>query len=142
MLGRACTVVGRPYRAIQFFEQSIEESDDSDNRSSGAFFGIDAALQAKDIVTAARYSTLTANWMAGRADFEGVTGKRFVYDWVIGRTFRLIAEGIGSDGFEVRLDQVIERMTTDSDSSAPESLFHECIGIPTNGGHIWGVVRS
>ena len=127
MLGRVCTVVGRPFRAIEFFEQSIDESHDSDNRSSGAFFGIDAALQAKHIVTAARYSTLTANWMAGQADFEGVKGKRFVYDWVLGRTFRLIAEGIGSHSFDVRLDQVIERVTTDSKSSAPELLFQECI---------------
>lgn len=127
MLGRACTVVGRPFRAIQFFEQSIEESHDSESRSSGAFFGIDAALQAKHFVKAARYSILTANWMARQADFEGVKGKRFVYDWVIGRAFRLIAEGIGSHGFDIRLEQVIERVTTDSKSSAPESLLQECL---------------
>ncbi len=114
MLGRVCTVVGRPYRAIFYFNASILASRDDENRASGAFFGIDAAIEAQEMVVASQYATLSSSWMLNR--WEGMEQKAhsFVYDFLIGRTFRIISKQIGVASFDERLGESINqvRLTT------------------------------
>ena len=47
MLGRVCTAVGRPHRAMHSFDAAIKLSSEDENQYSVAFIGIEAALLAK-----------------------------------------------------------------------------------------------
>ncbi len=127
MLGRVCQAVGRPYRSIQFFELAIKQSTSPDHRSSSAFFGVDAALDVKEIVFASKYAVLMAAYLFGQVGFSSPTGRAFLLDHILGRVFRVITEQIGTPNFEHRLRKSIQVVDQETQKSEPEELFYECL---------------
>jgi hypothetical protein len=79
MLGRVCQAVGRPYRSIQFFELAIKQSTSPDHRSSSAFFGVDAALDVKEIVFASKYAVLMAAYLFQQSNGSSIFTRP--YSW-------------------------------------------------------------
>jgi len=127
MLGRVCTAVGRPHRAIRYFDKAITLSRDDENRCSVAFFGIEAALLAKDLPNACRYATLTSKWMWKRSNLESEKNHAYVYDMLFGRVFRLAVEFIGKDEFNKLLDAGIALIQSVPDLGPPEQFFCSCL---------------
>ena len=127
LLGRVCTAVGRPHRAIRYFDSAITLSRDDENQSSVAIFGIEAALLAKDLPNACRYATLTSKWMWKRSDLESAKNREFVYDMLFGRVFRLAVEFIGQNDFSKLLDAGVALIQSVPNLGAAEQFFCNCL---------------
>jgi len=127
MLSRVCDAAGRPHRAIVYSEQAIAESANLENRSSAAFFGIDAALAAKNIVATSKYAVLTSAYLQGRAIPASQQSKAFLLDYTLGRAFRMVVEQLGTPGFDKRLKASIQAVDQESQGTEPEILFRDCL---------------
>lgn len=127
MLGRVCTAIGRPHRAIRYFDEAMKLSHDDENRSSVAFFGIEAALLVKDLPNSCRYAALTSKWIWNRTDLEPEKNHAFVYDMLFGRAFRLAVEFIGRVDFSKLVDAAIAQVQSVNDLGAPEQFFCDCL---------------
>lgn len=127
MLGRVCTAVGRPHRAMHYFDAAIKLSLEDENQYSVAFFGIEAALLAKDFSNACRYATLASKWMWQRTDLESEKNRAYVYDMLFGKVFRLAVEFIGNDSFSKLVEAGIAQIQSVPNLGDAENFFCDCL---------------
>jgi tetratricopeptide (TPR) repeat protein len=89
MLARACAAVGRPHRAIRYFEMALAECEAPDVRGHIGILGHDAAIEARDLATAVKFTLLGGDWLV--AVPPEMTGRKdaFLLDYLVGRTVQL-----------------------------------------------------
>ena len=87
MLARACATVGRPHRAMSYFDDALAECDASDLRMQIGILAIDVAIEAKVLAAATKYAALGSSWLAESESLQGRFA--FVFDYMIGRTLQL-----------------------------------------------------
>jgi len=89
MLARACAAVGRPYRALTYFEAALAECDTLDMRMHIGFLALDAAIEINDLAAATKYAALGASLLTYEpmASLQG--SETFVLDHMIGRTIQI-----------------------------------------------------
>lgn len=89
MLARACAAVGRPHRALVYFESALAECDASDLRMQIGTIAIDAAIEAKDLAMATKYAVLGSDWLVNAPSGLPPGREAFVFDYLIGRTTQI-----------------------------------------------------
>jgi tetratricopeptide (TPR) repeat protein len=89
MLARACAALGRPHRALAYFEAALEECDAADLRTHVGIMAFDTAIEAKDLPAAVRYAAIGSDWLVHAPPDSPRSGEAFVFDYLIGRTAQL-----------------------------------------------------
>jgi tetratricopeptide (TPR) repeat protein len=89
MLARACTAVGRPRRALAYFEDALAECDAADLRTQIGIMALDAAIEAEDLAAAARYAAIGSDWLVHAPPESPQGGEASVFDYLVGRTAQL-----------------------------------------------------
>ncbi|MEX1026576.1 MAG: hypothetical protein WD049_01015 [Candidatus Paceibacterota bacterium] len=89
MLARACAAVGQPHRALSYFEAALAECDESDLRMQIGIMALDAAIEAKNLAAATKYSAMGSSWLVDAPPESPPDSKAFVFDYLIGRTIQI-----------------------------------------------------
>jgi hypothetical protein len=115
VLARACAAVGRPHRALFYFETSLSSSDAPDLQMQIGIMALDLAIEVKDLVAAARFALLGSRWLALAPHDAPQDRKAFVFDFLLSRTLQLASgEGVTQRNF-LKIVTAVEALSPSAD---------------------------
>lgn len=97
MLARACDAVGRPHRALTYFESALTACSGDETKTHVAILALDAALSIQDLALSTKYATLGSHWLKIATSTTPQGLHAFVFDYLIGRVVRLVSKYHSAD---------------------------------------------
>ena len=107
MLARACAAVGRPHRALGYFEAVLAECDTCGERMLIGVMALDMAIQIEDLGAATKYAALGSDWLVHPPPKSPKGSEAFVFDHLIGRTVQLASIHKGDQQLVAELDRAV-----------------------------------
>ena len=123
MLARACAAVGRPHRALAYFEDALAECDAADLRTHIGIMALDAAIEAQDLAAAVKYASVGSDWLIYAPPESPQGGEAFVFDYLVGRAAQLALIHQDKQLALAEIDRAISALDESSaDNTATELL--------------------
>ena len=123
MLGRACSTMGLPYRALVLFEQAFQESAAFELQLGVATLALEAALATAQIPLAVRYAVIAGLWSQQQFEQSPPVGfDAFILDHQIGRVVQLAVNVYPTSDLIAQLDAAIGEMERRTWPESPATI--------------------
>jgi tetratricopeptide (TPR) repeat protein len=123
MLARACTAVGRPHRALGYFEDALAECEADDLRTHIGIMALDAAIEARDLAAAVKYAAIGSDWLVHAPASSPQGGEAFVFDYLVGRAAQLALIYQGTRVAVAELDRAVSTLDKASVNNTATELL-------------------